>query len=107
MSAPRALSEEQVKVILEAEHLTSRSLAQIMGVSMNTVQKVRRGFSYRDAVPDIPRWEDARPTRYQRDNMICERCIHWLKGCTMGFPEAQRSMTFARYCSVFSPHDES
>jgi hypothetical protein len=103
--AARALNEEQVKIILEAEHLTSRALAQIMGVSMNTVQKIRRGYSYRSVVPDVPRWEDARPTRYERDNMTCERCIHWIRGCTMGFPEAQRSMLFARQCSVWSPND--
>jgi transcriptional regulator with XRE-family HTH domain len=102
----RALSEEQVRVVLTAEHLSSRHLSDLMGVSMNTIQKIRRGYSYRDFVPDLPRWEDARQTRCER-TPVCERCIHWLRGCSLGFPEAQRSMFFAGQCSAWRPADRA
>ena len=99
----RALSDEQIKVILESKHIAGRRLADIMNVPVNTIQKVRRGFSYVNVHPEIPRWDaDQRRVRYSNEMLErCDRCIHWLKErCTMDFPEA-RDIRFASRCSVF------
>jgi hypothetical protein len=103
--AARALNEEQVKVALSLRHtMKSRQVAAIMGVSMYTIQKLWRGESYKEVAPEIPRFPA--PERPERSIMVCERCIHYLNDCcTLGFPEAKRSGSFARQCSVFIPND--
>jgi hypothetical protein len=102
--AARALTEEQIRVVLAArQHMKSRQLAAIMGVSLCTIQKIWRGDSYKEVAPDMPRFPS--PTVPEQASLVCERCIHWLKGhCTLQFPES-RNVSFARQCSVFVPND--
>jgi hypothetical protein len=100
----RALTDEQIRVILESKHLSGRRLADIMDVPVNTIQKVRRGFSYVTVHPEIPRWDvDQRRTRYSLlSRERCDKCIHWIKEqCSMAFPEA-RDVRFASQWSIYT-----
>lgn len=100
----RLLTEDQVRVVLESP-LPTRHLADIMGVSAAFIRRIRHGLTYTDVATDLPRMEPKRcnqHTAYGKNPATCDTCIHHCGGqCSMGFPEAARSSTFAAYCSIF------
>jgi hypothetical protein len=102
-TAQRALTAEQVRIILESTHISGRRLADTMGLPANTIQKVRRGFSYVSVHPEIPRWEADQRRIQCEENTVerCDRCVHWMKEhCTLDFPES-RDIRFASRCAAY------
>lgn len=91
------LTDEQARAIVTSE-LSAYRLADKLGLSPSTVKDVRTGRIYAAVTADL---RDAAPQRKQN---YCNECIHYDKGCTLGFPEA-RNGSYASVCSVFQEDD--
>jgi hypothetical protein len=93
------LTPDHILMILTRKDMTLRQLAEAIGVSFSTVQKVWQGNSHRHIHPDIPR-------AHKRTNgPRCVDCVHYLaKGaCSMSFPEYRvQGATAAVHCSAYA-----
>ena len=87
------LSDEQARAVITSE-LSAYRMADKLGVSPSTIKDIRTGRIYAAVTADL---RNAAPPRKQN---YCNECIHYDKGCTLGFPEA-RNASYAGICSVF------
>jgi hypothetical protein len=96
------LTDDQVYMVLTSPRLTMRQVADIVGVSFSTIQKIRRGESYTHLFPEIPR--DHKPTRGPR----CTECIHDHHGaCSLEFPERRfNGEVAAVHCVAYITEEE-
>lgn len=100
---PDRLTNDQVRMILERRDLSARSLAEELGRTGEAICQVRRGNSYRDVLPEIPRW-GARKLQ----GLSCHSCAHWRNRCEMGFPDPEEEGPgFAADCSFYEPSTQS
>ena len=90
----RRLTDRQVRLILTSPR-SLKSLAAELGVSDETIRKVRLGLSYADVAPRLPRQRPGAPS--------CERCSSWGDGaCREGFPDPlEEGPAFARDCDLY------
>lgn len=86
-------TEENIREILESSE-THRTLAAKYDCHHNAISLIRRGRSYRNVAPEIPRWTK---------DITCHSCIHWdAKGCTLGHEDPiEEGIRFARFCSCY------
>ncbi len=88
----RPLSEQDIVLILESP-VSDAQIAVQYGLSRQSIQKIRRGKTYADIRPDIPR----------RSNQSCTKCQHWHNDyCSFGFPDpVEEGPRVARYCNMY------
>ena len=89
------LTEEQVLYVLTSP-LTNIQVADELGVTTSTIQKIRTGDTWTHVFPDVPR-----PGRgVKRVGPSCRDCVHYLRdACSLGFPEFNEiGPRAARYC---------
>lgn len=97
----RKLSEDAIRTILTRTDLTMRQVADLYGVAPETAQKIRRGDSYSDVLPELPRIK--RTQQERTTGPRCNECVHDLDGrCTLGFPERIRSNAAAVVCAAYA-----
>jgi len=77
--------------------------ATALGLSRDTVRKVRFGLQWPEVLPHLERLEIAKQGAY------CYRCVHWSSTgdgcCSLGFPEATiDGHLYARGCGAYSAH---
>ena len=70
-------TEQMVVRALTSWGIQQRDIGGELGVSGAWVSNVRRGANHAKVRPDLPRWRS------------CERCHHWERRCTLGFPEPE------------------
>jgi hypothetical protein len=103
------LTEQQVREVLLSP-LAARALGEKMGISASGIIRVRNGRCYARVAQELPRRGKPFTPKPPARTSSCRRCIHWLNEvCTMGFPEAAESTTFAADCSIYqlaNPTDE-
>ena len=102
----RVLTAQQVRVILMSPTRSLRALASQLGVSRETVRKVRLGLFYADVLPDLPRQRPGRRAEVVpvvTDGPSCERCRSWRDGqCREGFPDPlEEGVGFAADCDFY------
>jgi hypothetical protein len=92
------LTDHQVYMILTSPHLTTRQLANMMGVSFSTIQKVRQNAVYKHVHPDISR------NRKRAVGPRCAECVHYFKGaCSLSFPEHKANGGVAAvHCAAYA-----
>ena len=74
-----------------------------LGLSRQTVRKVRFGLQWPEVLPHLERLEITKQGAY------CYRCIHWSRDgagcCSLGIPEATiDGQLYARGCGAFMAH---
>ena len=96
-------SEADVRLILQSPDRTLNSLAAELGCSRETVRQVRRGLSYIDVHPELPR-QGARPAPPPAGAPSCLRCNHWQNDdCGIGFPDPlEEGPGFAADCDLYA-----
>jgi transposase-like protein len=114
------LSDEAVLYILTADE-SQVQIALNVNRSTSLVSNVRRGLSYRDIHPDVPRnkpWgvcaKASRKPKAQSlkakepkiPSITCVKCIHYLgsfdKPCGLGHPDpVEEGLRFAADCSTY------
>lgn len=97
MQMPKRLTDDEVRMILERRNISARRLANDLGRSAEAICQVRAGISYRNVLPEIPRWGARKSMRAS-----CHACVHWRSRCVMGFPDPEEEGPgFAADCSLF------
>lgn len=92
----KRLTADCVRDCLE-NRVPSKVIAQRHQISIETINRIRRGESHGDVFPELPRW----------GSRSCRQCIHWCGGCGYGIPEVRREgPLFARFCSTFQEEDD-
>ena len=93
------LSPEQVYMVLTRNDLASQTIADMLGVSVSNIRKIRRGETMKHLHPDLPR--HMRIT----SGPTCSDCVHDRHGrCTLGFPERDKlggGERFATKCPAY------
>lgn len=76
------------------------TVAATLGCSTEAIRLIRVGRSYRQCVPDIPRWSKRVAVA---DAPNCRYCVHWAGSqCGLGFPDPlQEGLQFAKDCSMY------
>lgn len=77
-----------------------QSVARALGLSRETVRKVRYGLQWADLAPELERLDQA------SQGAFCSWCVHWKAAgtgsCTLGIPEAvSEGQLHARGCGAF------
>ena len=89
------LTEEEIRFILTTQQ-SGHTLGPELGRSKEAISAIRRGITYKDVCPDLPRWN------HGSRKVSCLNCIHWDERCGMGFPDpAIEGLGFAADCSVY------
>lgn len=93
MRFQRTLTEDAVVDILESR-ISDAKAGEKYGISRQSVQQIRRGNTYANVRPDIPR----------RNNHSCKKCEHWRDGyCSFGFPDPiEEGPRAARDCNMYA-----
>ena len=109
------LSDEAILYILTADE-SQVQIAQSVDRSTSLVGNVRRGFSYRNVHPDVPRnkpWgrsartpQKPKTQKQKMPSITCIKCIHYLgsfeKPCGLGHPDpVEEGLKFAADCSTY------
>lgn len=100
------LTPDQVLLILTRKDMSLRQLAEALGVSFSTIQKVWQGNAYKHIHPEIPRRSPGERSQ-PRQRVIgprCPECVHHFKGtCSMSFPEYKiQGITAAVVCNAYA-----
>lgn len=93
MRFQRTLTDNAVVDILESK-VSDAKAGKKYGISRQSVQQIRRGNTYANVRPEIPR----------RSNQSCRKCEHWRKDCcSFGFPDPiEEGPQAARDCSLYA-----
>lgn len=100
----KRFTPEEVKLIL-TDPRPGTELAELFGVTHQSVSQVRTGHAYKDLWPEIPRRGGVKSQRIttalpKAAKSNCRDCVHWWqKQCSLGVPEA--GGVFADECSFF------
>ena len=91
------LTADDVYMILTRSELTTRQLADLIGVSSSAIQKVRQGQSQKHLFPELPR------THTRTNGPRCSSCCHDHHGrCSLEFPERRtQGDTAAAVCAAY------
>lgn len=96
---PDRLTDDQVRLILERRDLSAKGLAKELGRTRQAICQIRRGDTYRDVLPEVPRWDNS-----NLQVVSCHNCIHWRNRCGMDFPDPiEEGPGFAVDCSFYKP----
>lgn len=94
----RRMTLKEVKMILE-DWRFDETLAEVLGVSRQSVQSIRTGRTYKDLFPEIPR---RRLMQRQQEGNGCVSCKYWHTDyCDLDIPEAGEA-GFFKECACFS-----
>jgi hypothetical protein len=93
--AERLIDNAAVMVIRQSTD-SYQLLADQYGCSRELIRQIRSGLIYKDL---LPHWFRSPAVA---GDPTCQQCIHWIDGCSMGFPDVEiEGPRFARDCSVF------
>ncbi len=77
------------------------ALGRELNVSKQCINQVRKGLTYKNLAPDLPR-------RSSEPRVPCTSCAYWgASGCGLEVPEALTDPFFARECSYFNSTESS
>lgn len=95
--ARRKITEEQVRMILNARGTSQLELAKKIGKSRSTIQRILSGGMYADVAPELPRIK-------LKTALTCLKCRHHQrKTCLMNVPDfLEEGITFAIDCDFFA-----
>jgi len=87
-----------IRILMQRE--PTSLLARELGCSHELIRQIRAGQVHKTRVPEVPRWDGAKPLSSE---FSCCVCRHWEgDGCGMGFPDPEtEGPAFARDCSLY------
>lgn len=99
----RTVTDEQVRIVL-TDARPAMEMARDLGINKDSIGRIRRGVTYADVHPEIPRWVDRMPIVVLADT--CGSCVHFdaegWRPCDIGMPEA-RSGHRSPACGSYLP----